>query len=149
MKERLIHLKVKVKSLAAEAVIIRAEAKKVKGEVKHRLNVHRTGVVRWHARHNQLAYGLLRGRPYEVMEKHCCEAPDFAEIAKLAGRFGGEDEEVSVWIREAKIYLGILKEEPKPAGVAQSVEQRICNPSVAGSTPVTGLKARILKWMTP
>ena len=66
MNERQIHLRVKVKSLIAEAQIIRAEAKKTEGMVKWRLNDHRKTIVRRHTRHNLLAYGLLKGIPYHL-----------------------------------------------------------------------------------
>lgn len=105
MNERLIHLRIKIKSLAAEAMIIRKEANKTKGMTKWGLNQHRTEVVRHHARHNLLAYGLLREIPYEVMEKKCDHAPDFKMIADIARRFGMADEKVLVaWIDHAKAY---------------------------------------------
>lgn len=113
MNERLIHLQIKIKSLAAEALIIRAKAKSLmrlprpaeNSKIKHRLDLHRTTVVRPHARVNHLAYGLLRGVPYEVMESKCNEPPSFDRVASIARRFGGEPERVEYWIGEAKNYL--------------------------------------------
>lgn len=105
MEERLIHLKVKIKNLADEARTIREEAKKTSGMVKWRLNHHRTTVVRSHTRDNLLAYGLLRGVPYEVIEKHCREKPNFKAVAKHAKQFGGADADIYLWIEDAKAYL--------------------------------------------
>jgi acetyl-CoA acetyltransferase len=105
VNERLIHLRIKIKSLAAEAMSIREEARKVHGMVKWELNHHRTTTVRWHARHNLLAYGLLRGTPYEVMEKKCNGAPSFMTVEKHAKTFGGTEEEITAWVENAKRYL--------------------------------------------
>jgi len=105
MNERIIHLRIKVKSLADEAKTIRQEAKKTSGMVKWGLNHHRTTVVRRHTRHNLLAYGLLAGIPYEIMEKKCHQAPDFIWVAKIAKSFGGIEEDIGLWIEDAKSYL--------------------------------------------
>lgn len=109
MEERIIHLRVKVKYLAAEARIIRAEARKTKGMVKWGLNHHRKTVVRHHSRHNLLAYGLLRGQPYETMEKECKEPPDLSWVASLAKRFGGDETDVAVWVHDAKTYIQTVR----------------------------------------
>jgi len=105
MDERMIHLRIKVKSLADEAITIREEAKKTQGMVKWGLNHHRKTVVRTHIRKNLLAYGLLRGVPYHIMEKKCYITPDFAAIANIAKRFGGAEETILQWVEEAKAYL--------------------------------------------
>lgn len=110
MEERTIHLKVKVMSLAAEARIIRQQAKKAKGMVKWRLNEHRTDVVRVHARHNGLAYGILRGVPYSAMEKKCDKKPDFDKVAAIARRFGSTGNTVSEWVKQATVYLEPAKD---------------------------------------
>lgn len=102
MEERTIHLKVKVLSLAAEARIIRRQAKRAKGMVKWRLNQHRTEVVRDHSRHNLLAYGILRGVPYRKMEQKCSEKPDFDRVSSIAKRFGASDAQVRLWMIDAK-----------------------------------------------
>ncbi len=106
MNDRLIHLRIKIKSLAAEAAIIRKEANKTNGMTKWSLNQHRTTIVREHARLNQLAYGLLRRVPYKVMEKKCDKAPDFKKVLELAVRFGEEDKKyLALWEEEAKTHL--------------------------------------------
>jgi hypothetical protein len=105
MNERLIHLRVKIKNLADEARTIREEAKKVSGMAKWNLNHHRKTVVRWAARDNLLAYGLLRRVPYEVIERYTENPPDFKAVEKIARRFGGEDLYIEAWINSAKDYL--------------------------------------------
>lgn len=108
MQERIIHLRIKVKSLAAEAGIIRAESRKTREMVKWRLNEHRKTVVRDHTRHNILAYGLLRGRTYSEMEKSCREEPDWNRVANIAKRFGGDEGHIASWLADAK------GEDPQP-----------------------------------
>lgn len=105
MNERLIHLKVKVKNLADEARTIREEARKATGMVRWGLNHHRKTVVRWAARDNLLAYGLLRGMPYRVIERKTVAPPHFSAVAKIAKRFGGDEKIIESWVEEAKAYL--------------------------------------------
>jgi hypothetical protein len=115
MNERIIHLRIKIKNLADEARSIREEARKTSGMVKWGLNDHRTGVVRPHARHNLLAYGLLRGVPYDVIERKCDEAPNFATVEKHAKQFGGDEDVIKAWVADAKAYLKSQKEQLKLA----------------------------------
>lgn len=110
MNEKLIHLRIKIRSLVDESKNIRREANKTSGMAKWELNHHRTTVVRDHTRHNLLAYGLLRGVPYEVMERKCHDAPHFDTVAKHAKKFGGSEEEIEKWIEDAKAYLKEQKE---------------------------------------
>jgi len=60
-------LKIKVKSLAAEARIIRHEELRG-GPLRAEMYHHRTTVVRFEARAAHLAYGLIRGRSIAQME---------------------------------------------------------------------------------
>lgn len=82
-------LKIKIKSLAAEARIIRSEEKKWPGQsyVRSSLHGHRTGIVRNEARHSQLAYGFLRGRPYVAMEQKAKTEPNWDRVENIAVRF--------------------------------------------------------------
>lgn len=88
-----VYLKVKIKSLAAEAAIIRKEESKLPRERdiapeqrsdpakqalwarRTSLRIHRTGEVRDEARAALLAYGFLRGRRYRQMEAYTREVP--------------------------------------------------------------------------
>ena len=115
MNERLIHLRIKIKSLVDESKNIRKEANKTSGMAKWRLQHHRTTVVRRHTRENLLAYGILRGVPYSAIEKKCYARPNFKMIIKHAKEFGGVDEEISAWVEDAQEYLSGKREELKLA----------------------------------
>jgi hypothetical protein len=83
------YLKVKIKSLAEEARIIRKETKRArKASIKNGLALHRKGIVRHEARHTYLAYGFLRGLEYRQMEHKAFEAPDWAKVRRMIERYG-------------------------------------------------------------
>lgn len=109
MKDRRLHLKIKIKTLAAEAEIIRFEAKKVKEWDKWCLNDHRTDIVRKAARRNLLAYAMMRGKPYSKVEPKTntpLEKYHFEQIVGIARRFGCSDlEQIEQWIVEACVHL--------------------------------------------
>lgn len=87
MDER-IYLKVKIKSLAAEAKIIRLEEKRAKRvSIRDGLADHRRGVVRIEARHTHLAYGFLRGKEYKQIEAKAHEAPDWKRVRKMIQKY--------------------------------------------------------------
>lgn len=108
MNPRQTHLKIKVQSLVDEAKNIRREANKTSGMAKWDLNHHRTTVVRRHTRHNLLAYGILLGTPYSLMEKKCYEPPDFKWVAKIAEKFGATEEDIGAWMADAGEALSIV-----------------------------------------
>ena len=88
LDERL-YLKIKVKSLAAEAKMIRKEEKRCRTpSLREGLYRHRIDVVRRESRHTNLAYGFLRGRKYHEMEPNAKEAPDWAKIRKMVEKYG-------------------------------------------------------------
>jgi len=95
-------LKVKVKSLAVEATIIRKEERVWKPRridgIPHPtffgLKAHRRGVLRNESRHALLAYGFLRGKTYKQIENKAYEPPNWNSIEQLAKRFGGLDSRV-------------------------------------------------------
>lgn len=88
MQSRVVHLKVKIKSLAAESRIIRAEERKAGPVLRRTLDIHRRGVVRSEARITQLAYGFLRGRRYRQMERTAASPPDWQRVRQHVERFG-------------------------------------------------------------
>lgn len=99
------YLRVKIKSLASEARIIRQEELQFpKGQrdnaTYHGLHAHRTGIVRDEARASLLAYGYLRGMPYLRMEAKCYLEPDWAKVLKIASRFSTVDPDVfKLWYK--------------------------------------------------
>jgi hypothetical protein len=99
------HLKIKVKHLAAEAQLIRQEARKTKGKEKAELNTHRTQVLRPIARLNLLAYALIRGVPYHRAEAHTDRLPNFSRIETIAQHFGASPQQTHQWTTEAIHYI--------------------------------------------
>lgn len=111
---RLVQLKIKIKSLAAEARIIRHEEKKcLSAPVGYRLlsdydrqeslYLHRIHVVRAECRHSLLAYGFLRGTPYRKMESTCRVPPRWSKVEDIARRFGGaefDEDQFKAWRKE-------------------------------------------------
>ncbi len=82
-------LKVKIKSLAVEARIIRKEEKKTKNEtIRESLNHHRRTDVREEARWAQLAYAFLRGREYSEIESKNSQNVNWTRVTKLVEKFG-------------------------------------------------------------
>ena len=103
---RKAELKIKIKSLAAEAVLIRKDESKALAKSRtapdetHRewhkttyksLNDHRRGIVRFEARCAQLAYAFLLGKPHKLAEPKCKTSywayPLVENVAKTASRF--------------------------------------------------------------
>ena len=131
--ERLAHLKIKIATLAFEATVIRHEERKRlethRGYLERRkeagetpdtssmapgywgLHEHRTGIVRWAARHNLLAYAFLRGRSYAEVEAQGSEEPDWDEVKKVALRFEGDiathEARWVEWVKAAKEYRAL------------------------------------------
>ena len=96
MEDKRVYLKVKIKSLAEEAKIIRREERKPHkdmdscGYSAERIGLwcHRTGIVRQEARHTLLAYGFIRGRKYWEMEASCEFPPNWDRVKKLVEKYG-------------------------------------------------------------
>jgi hypothetical protein len=129
MDSRIIHLKVKVKSLAAEARIIRAEERKAEPVLQGTLHFHRIGPLKATSRETQLAYGCLRGVPYAKMESSTFTEPDWDSIKAMAQRFcwvynsaspretwkKKEAAEVAIeeWLVAAKAALHVKERKPR------------------------------------
>lgn len=131
MKTQIKMLKVKIKSLAAEAHIIRLEEKRACGRRKcpsgvhpdykvwlHRDDVlrnslyrHRLDVVRAEQRVSLLAYAFLRGRGLAMVEPKSKTPPDWARVAKLVEKFGviGSRAEKEAEAGILKVWINGLK----------------------------------------
>ena len=123
-----LYLKIKLKSLAEEAKIIRKEENKYKyasrnyritldnvrvcDEAKadeligiyENLRSHRVGNVRHEARDSHIAYGFLRGKLYKVVETPSPNnPPNLRNIVGIIQRFGGDRkfsiEDLSAWMK--------------------------------------------------
>lgn len=116
MNPQLVYLKVKIKSLAEEAKIIRAMEKKAtkrnwthveprlgyEFKIANGLHYHRTHDVRNEARASQLAYGFLRGKKYATLEiPKVVDDYNYKLIqkrtAEIVKNFGGYASEVEAW----------------------------------------------------
>jgi hypothetical protein len=75
-KQLLLRLKAKVKGLAAEAAKTRELIRKSRGKKRHLL-WHTKRFIGTDARYHLLAYGLLRGIPYEKMEPKTSDLGNF------------------------------------------------------------------------
>ncbi len=134
MDER-IYLKVKLKSLAEEARIIRKETKRTKlRSIKDGLYLHRTGIVRNEARHTLLAYGFLRGRTYHKIENKAKIEPSWDKVRKMVTKYGShfqpwsENTDYDVYLKEKAVALQHLDETLKrfDEWVKQAKEERLC-----------------------
>jgi|SRR6185369_8384312 len=84
-------LRVKVKSLAEEARIIRREEQRSWGPLRNELHAHRVRALRQAARQAHLAYGLIRGRTIGQMEnRRWIDLPsvDREAIIKMLKKYG-------------------------------------------------------------
>lgn len=86
-------LKVKVKSLADEARIIRKEEKRTHGQLQAELHWHRISDVRSEARASYLAYGLVRGTPLDKIEKPNIERSErlWEKVRAMVKKYGPTD----------------------------------------------------------
>lgn len=100
---RVTYLKIKIKSLAAEASIIRHEEQQCydhgPGSLWFGLNYHRRVEVRKEARAACLAYGFLRGRAFKQIECSSHTAPEWGRVVALVRKYGplGAHEQVKAW----------------------------------------------------
>lgn len=97
-----VYLRVKIKSLAAEATIIRREERRAKllwqkyqNPTFFSLQGHRRCEVRPEARAALLAYGFLRGRTYHQIENKCHEPPNWHRVTELVRKYGTLSKEQS------------------------------------------------------
>ena len=82
-------LRVKLKSLTAEAHIIRHEEHRTKGALRDELHLHRVRMLRFEARCTHLAYGFIRGRTLAQMENREALPPIVTEkVNVMLKRYG-------------------------------------------------------------
>lgn len=94
--------RVKIKSLAEEARLIRREERRCKrvAWVAGSLRAHRIYVVRVEQRHTLLAYAFLRGTPYSVVERMPREQADVSKIERILKSLAGfsQGPEIQAWV---------------------------------------------------
>ncbi len=105
-------LRVKLKSLAEEARIIRREEQRTHGRLRDELHLHRVGVVREAARATHIAYGLIKGRTYEQIERTAIYGPDWAAVEKMLAKYGPKGAKID----SAKRYTHDAQELRDDAG---------------------------------
>lgn len=88
-------LRVKAKSLAEEARIIRKEESRARGVLWGELNWHRRSVVRGEARATYLAYGLVRGTALDRIERPGSERDDslWKKVRGMVEKYGPVDKD--------------------------------------------------------
>lgn len=88
IQDRREMLRVKLKSLAEEARIIRREELRSWGQLRTELHLHRVKEVRSEARHTHLAYGFIRGLPLDRIEAKSETPPNWERVRKMVKRYG-------------------------------------------------------------
>lgn len=116
MKTMLKMLKVKIKSLAEEARIIRLEEGRCGKDdiLRGKLHDHRVKDVRREQRLSLLAYAFLRGKPLAKVEPKSDNPPDWSRVGKLVEKFGTVS-----WLKadkeaQAKAFQAWAVREPVP-----------------------------------
>lgn len=142
MKDLRVYLKVKIKTLAAEARIIRREEQRAGDHVRPRLAQHRRTVVRQAMRETLLAYAFIRGRSYRSIEANPKTAPDWAAVGKMVDKYGTcitspEDYAIfkgaridqanrfAKWMREPKKEPTVFREMMSDPGMAVIVPKQV------------------------
>lgn len=90
----MLQLKIKLKSLAAEARIIKTQERKMRGPKwgpsyqRSLLRQHRLDVIRPECRATHLAYGYLRGHPIDRIEPCAKSEPDWGRVVSMIKKYG-------------------------------------------------------------
>lgn len=113
IRNEIVRLKVKIKSLEAEAKIIKKEEQKAlswpgfKGDngmnwQYQMLYRHRLDVVRVESRASLIAYGFLRGREYSQIEQNPHQSPHWEKVRKMVSSHVGNNAEKMAMFEEWK-----------------------------------------------
>lgn len=81
-------LRVKVKTLAIEARVIRREEGRTNGVLQYELHNHRVNELRREARSAHIAYGLIKGRAMKQIENKASTPPDQKRVEALIKKYG-------------------------------------------------------------
>lgn len=111
IQEIIATLRVNIKSLAAEAVIIRKQTHSTKNvAIKNSLYLHRVGPLRTEARHAQLALAAIRGKDYKLIEKNAQSQPNWKKIYQKIERHTKNEQiltRVKKWCEDSKASFGV------------------------------------------
>jgi hypothetical protein len=107
-----LSLKVKIKSLAEEAKIIRAEEEKIVAgnsifwiRTRTALRHHRINEVRKEARAALLAYAMIRGVPYHLVERPKSRELDIKAVQRIVDKFGTRGMSVVDWVLKSQFKV--------------------------------------------
>lgn len=89
-------LRVNIKSLTAEAKLIRQEVKRCSPLYMQELTDHRRGRLRQEARLTHLALAYLRGRPYNVVENRSIKPDPKSISSKLVRMIGRNTADIAL-----------------------------------------------------
>jgi hypothetical protein len=84
-------LRIKIKSLMAEARIIRHDEKKTSGQLRNEMHLHRVIDLRRASRNACLAYAIIRGVDPARVEPIRYTEPDWAEVERMVHKYGSVD----------------------------------------------------------
>jgi hypothetical protein len=85
---KLRFLKVKIKSLSAEAQIIRKEELRSRGDLRNALRAHRVWDVRSESRATLVAYNFLRGKTLQQTEPRALSEPNWQRVETMVKKYG-------------------------------------------------------------
>lgn len=106
-------LKVKIKSLAAEARIIRKEElNKRNSHVREHLYLHRIHEVRDEARAAQIAYAFIRGKSYSAVEGNTKKQIPLKRVTRLVMKYD---------TKCGYAYLGFHKDSEKESKIIEKL----------------------------
>lgn len=142
-RDKRVYLKVKLKTLAEEAKIIRMEEarqKDISFPAFVGLTNHRKKDLRPEARSSMLAYILISGKPYEAAEPKAYTEPDWTRIRTLARKFGTSlvaqnlsveqaveadkslKDRIETWLGSAKTYYKDTRPVADPEAPVETAE---------------------------
>lgn len=110
-QEIIATLRVNIKSLAAESVIIRKQTNSTKNvAIKNSLYLHRVGPLRKEARHAQLTLAAIRGKDYKTIEKNAKSQPNWKKICQKVEKHTKNEqilEKVKQWCKDSEAAFGV------------------------------------------
>jgi hypothetical protein len=112
-------LKIKIKSLAEEAKIIRKDEGIAYDNndyaLGNSLHYHRVVIVRREARATLLAYQYLRGKSYESCEGIGKTTPKWDNVKRMVKKYGGASFDHHAWVKGVNYKPLDLPTEPEAA----------------------------------
>lgn len=102
-RERLRRLQADIKGMANLSIELSRIERTLVGSKRRAIHEGRVVGVRQQSRATQLAYGFLRGRPYNKIEGRCHDAPDWDRVVRLIDDHTLESR--AVWLQRYAEWL--------------------------------------------